>query len=219
MIVSAGSNKNKKMVKCSVCESEVSMLFNKDGYDYYECNRCKTVFTPGGINQEGMVGGEHEVGRNEKENHVRIERFIKLVGLYGRILDYGCGHGMLVKDCQKMGLNAEGYDKFNPEFSVMPDGKFNLCSMIEVIEHTSHPFQELDIINEKLLPNGILLVETSFTDVAKEENIPLVSFFYISPEHGHCTIFSHYGLDLIMKNKGYDVLPCINRNVRLFRKK
>jgi 2-polyprenyl-3-methyl-5-hydroxy-6-metoxy-1,4-benzoquinol methylase len=206
-------------MNCTICGHQSKIIFNKKGYDYYECSHCKSIFVPDGIDQSGKVGGEHEVGRNEKENSVRIERFKELVGKYGKILDWGCGHGYLVRDCLDDGIDAVGYDKFNPEFEKLPNGKFNLVSMVEVIEHTFSPFGELDMIYESLLPNGVFMAETSFIDVAVEEHIPIEEFFYISPEHGHCTIFSHYGLDVLMIKKGFKVLPAINRNVRIYQKK
>lgn len=212
--------KEKKMqiVKCVCCDNSAIVLFEKMGYKYYQCENCQTLFVPDGIDQKDMVGGEHEVGRNEKENVVRITRFIDLVGKYGKILDWGCGHGYLVKDCKEAKIDAVGYDKFNPDFDKLQEGQFNLVSLIECVEHLSSPFVELDIIHEKLLPNGIVLLETSFTDVAIQENIPIEDFFYIAPQNGHCTIFSHYGLDCLMKKKGFFPLNPINRNVRCFVK-
>lgn len=205
--------------KCTICGHPAKIIFNKKGYDYYECSHCKSIFVPDGIDQSNMVGGEHEVGRNENENATRIERIKELVGKYGRVLDWGCGHGYLVKDLKEAGMDAVGYDKFNPDFDKIPEGHFNLICLIEVVEHLSDPFNELDIIYQKLLPNGILKLETSFVDVALEEGIPLESFFYISPTHGHSTIFSHYGMDRLMIRKGFKVVPPINRNVRIFQKK
>jgi len=206
-------------MNCTICGHQSKIIFNKKGYDYYECSHCKSIFVPEGIDQSSKVGGEHEVGRNEKENAVRIQRFKELVGKYGRILDFGSGHGLLVKDCLDEGLETCGYDKFNPEFEKMPEGKFNLCSMIEVCEHTHSPFNEFDVIRDKLLPRGILLIESSFIDIAVDEGIPLDEYFYISRDAAHCTIFSHYGLDVLMKKKGFNVLPPINRNVRTYIKK
>jgi len=208
-----------KKMNCTICDSPSSIIFNKKGYNYYECSHCKSIFVPEGIDQSGKVGGEHEVGRNEKENEIRIQRFKELVGKYGKILDFGCGHGMLVRDCLDEGLDAFGYDKFNPEFEKMPDGKFNLVSLIECVEHLSSPYSELDVVYDKLLPNGVILLETSFTDVAIQENIPMEEFFYINPDAGHSTVFSHYGLDILMKKKKYKVIEAINRNVRLYQRK
>lgn len=207
------------MNKCPCCQSESKVIFNKKGYDYLECSSCKTVFIPDGINQSDMVGGGFETERNVNQNKERIERFIFLTGFYaGKILDFGCGHGMLVSDCKKAGLNCDGYDKFNPELDTIKDDNYTLITMIEVIEHTFAPFSELDVIYNKLAKNGVLYIETSFVDVANEENIPLEEFFYINTDVGHCTIFSHVGLDLLMQEKGFTPLKHINRNTRLYQK-
>lgn len=207
------------MMKCVICDANSSIIFNKGGYDYHQCEHCQTVFIPGGLPQGGKVGGEHEVGRNEKENHIRIGRILELVGKYGKIWDFASGHGYLVRDCKAAGLDAVGYDKFNPECDKIPEGQFNICTMIEIIEHTTSPFEELDIIYNKVLPGGVVMIESSYVDVAAEENIPLNSFFYLNVENGHCTMFSHYGLDLLMKKKGFSVCNPINRNVRIYVKK
>lgn len=203
---------------CFCCNSEATVRLTKKGYDYYECGNCKTLFVPDGINQADMVGGGYEVERNVEQNQTRIDRFAALTGIYGRILDFGCGHGMLVDDCQKLGLKCDGYDKFNPELDTFKQYKYNLVTLIEVIEHTFQPFVELDVIREKLTDNGVVYIETSFVDVAQEETIPLEEFFYISTDVGHCTIFSHYGLDLLMTAKGFSPLKHINRNARIYQK-
>lgn len=205
-------------ITCFCCNSEATVRLSKKGYDYYECGNCKTLFVPDGINQADMVGGGYEVERNVQQNQERINRFVHLTGIYGKILDFGCGHGMLVKACQSVGIKCDGYDKFNPEFESFKTDKYNLVSMIEVIEHLYKPFNELDVIREKLTDNGVVYIETSFVDVAEEEKIPLEDFFYISTEVGHCTIFSHYGLDLLMTAKGFIPLKHINRNARIYQK-
>lgn len=205
-------------MNCVVCKNKSEIIFNRKGYYYYQCSHCKTIFVPGGIDQSGMVGGGYEVERNTQQNTDRILRFIDLVGKYGTILDFGCGHGMLVNDCKNADLDCDGYDKFNYQLDRVPERLYNLISLVEVIEHTSHPFAEIDLIREKLFNKGIVYIETSFTDVAEQENIPIEDFFYIEPSVGHCTIFSHYGLDLLMQSKGFKVLPPINRNVRLYVK-
>ncbi len=204
---------------CPACQSNSEILFNKQGYDYYQCQTCKTVFIPGGLDQINYpVGGEHEEGRNEKENHLRMDRFVALVGKYAKILDWGAGHGLLVKDCKERGLDAVGYDKYNPDFDKLPDGKFHLISLVEVVEHLHSGFPEIETIYDKLVEGGIVYFETSFPDVAEQEGIPLNEFFYFSPQHGHCTVFSHAGLDIMMKAKGFSPLEHIDRNTRIYKK-
>lgn len=203
---------------CVVCGSPTKFIFYKKEHDYVQCSNCETVFVPGGLDQSNMVGGGFEYERNTLQNKLRIDRFLPLVGYYGGILDYGCGNGMLVDDLKKEGISADGYDKFNPKFPKIQGKKYGLVSMVEIIEHTFYPFKELDEIYGLLLSGGIVYIETSFTGVAKEENIPLDEFFYINSDVGHCTIFSHIGLDMLMELKGFNVLPHINRNVRIYKK-
>lgn len=38
--------------------------------------------------------------------------------LFGKCLDYGCGRGTDVKFCKELGINIEGYDKYNEAFNV-----------------------------------------------------------------------------------------------------
>jgi ubiquinone/menaquinone biosynthesis C-methylase UbiE len=127
---------------------------------------------------------------------------------------------MFVEDLKKTGYTAEGYDLYNSEFNErLPEkNKFHVVTMIEVIEHTSAPYVELDVIFRSLMPGGILIVETSFVDVAREENIPLDEFHYVAPEAGHATIFSHHSLDLLMCKKGFLTSIHFNRHVRCYNK-
>ena len=38
--------------------------------------------------------------------------------LFGKCLDYGCGRGTDVKFCKELGINIEGYDKYNEAFNI-----------------------------------------------------------------------------------------------------
>ena len=208
---------------CPVCSNAAPFRLKKQTTEYFECTSCKLLFsTP--IEQDGMVGGEHEVGRNELQNHERIARIEEMIQGSKKedvfILDYGCGHGYLVNDLFVANFkNVVGYDMFNPEFSQFPPtNKFHIVTMVEVCEHISAPFIEFDFINRCLLPGGVLMIETSFVDIAKQENIELEDFFYIAPQNGHSTIHSHHSLDLLMTMKGFVPVQHFNRHVRLFKK-
>lgn len=207
---------------CPVCNNQATFRLTKESTSYFQCCNCRMLFSDP-IDQDGMVGGEHEEGRNIEQNHLRIARIDEMIRGSKRedtkILDFGCGHGMFVADMKKAGYNAEGYDAFNDEYSTLPiTNQFHIITMTEVIEHTSYPFVELQWIHKALLPGGCVVIETSFTNIAEQEKIPLEDFFYIAPQNGHCTVFSHHALDLLMVKKGFIPRQHFNRHVRLYQK-
>lgn len=171
-----------------------------------------------------MVGGQFEVERNETQNHLRIHRVNEIVkGIpkeQVRILDWGCGHGYLINDLKKAGyIHVEGYDPYTEEFDILPKPNcYHVVCMVECVEHTSAPFVEIDAIKRCLVSGGIVMIETGFTDVAKEDGIAIENYFYISAVDGHSTIFSHHSLDLLMALRGFIPRLHFDRHVRLFQK-
>lgn len=196
-----------------------------------EINRQGTIYrqlpngtlTCGPLDQSDMVGGTGELSRNEEQNPERLNR-IKQFHHHPKVLDFGCGSGLLVEYLRDMGVEAIGFDKYCSqgssrrfiynEWSAFEKEMFDVVTMVEVIEHTSAPHDELDKIFEVLKPDGVLMIETSFTDWMNLETDP-----YINPAIGHSTIFSHAGLEEVMKEKGFEVYGHINDNVRLFQKR
>jgi len=208
---------------CPICSNAAPFRLKKENTDYCQCCNCKTLFSDP-LENSDMVGGEHEEGRNIQQNHLRIGRIDEMIMGAKKdtihILDFGCGHGMLIDDLKKSGYpNVVGYDAYNEKYNVLPEKeKYHIITAIEVIEHTSHPFREIDVMYRSLIPGGAVMFETSFVDIAQQENIELEDFFYIAPANGHSTIFSHHGLDLLMCLKGFIPRRHFNRHVRLYQK-
>ena len=182
---------------------------SKSGMTYWQDNN--GIIFCDEIDQSNMVGGGNEEPRNLLENPVRLERFRSLMPSDGMVLDYGCGNGMLVNFLNENGLEAQGYDKFNPDFQKLLVG-FDLVSMIEVIEHLYTPFTELDEIYKVLNPGGQVYIETSFSDWLT------LNDSYIEPLVGHHCIFSHIGLTELMLSKGFKEGNHINGNARIYIK-
>jgi len=164
------------------------------------------------IDQSNMVGGGNEEPRNLLENPIRLERFKSLMPEGGIILDYGCGNGMLVDYLNENGIQAIGFDAFNPKYPDIASIKYDLVSMIEVIEHLYTPFSELDNIFGKLKQGGQVYIETSFSDWLTLDDL------YIEPLVGHHVIFSHQGLTELMLSKGFLEGNHINGNARIYIK-
>ncbi len=185
-------------------------LGTKDGTPYF-MDPNGTIFSDP-IDQADMVGGENEGLRSYEHNPTRFERVMAFRPTLAA--DYGCGHGDFVKYCNDNGLKCDGYDKFNPDFSTpLQKDHYNVVTAFEVVEHLFAPFPELEEMSSLLKTGGILMVESSFSDwvTLKDE--------YVNPKIGHCTIWSHAGLDAAMKDVGLYPLKPINRNVRLYVKR
>lgn len=167
------------------------------------------------LDQSGMVGGSGEEVRNQEHNPTRLARILDFHPK-PTVLDFGCGSGLFMDFLQMNGVVAVGYDKYGMERycnADFPPEMFDVVTMIEVIEHLSAPYSELEAILGCLKPGGVLMVETSFTDWMDLQNDS-----YINPALGHSTIFSHQGLDDLMAEKGFEIYGHINRNVRVYKK-
>lgn len=191
-------------------ELEQDPLFQKNGISYFQLPNGIVYCAP--LDQSNKVGGTGESQRNSIHNPVRLER-IKHINPEAKILDYGCGSGIFVDFLKVRGMDVLGYDKYSNEFNYeIKKDYFDVVTMIEVIEHISSPFKEIDEVYFALKNDGVLMIETSFTDWMDSEDP------YINPLIGHCTIFSHRGLDELMISKGFIPLEHINMNVRLYKK-
>lgn len=211
-------------MNCPVCNHYNPTTFEKSGVDYHLCQVCDTCYSVS-LPNDNMIGGVAESERRN-DNAERVRRF-KLYGCES-LLDFGCGHGWLVEDAAFFGVESYGYDLYNSKFKVLPPKQVDIVSMVEVIEHMVAPFFELNMVWDCLKPGGHVYIETSFTDIGKEliglfdhlgnHVSSLQDFFYISPQAGHSTIFSHRSLDMLMTAKGFTPKPHINPTVRIYQK-
>lgn len=207
--------------KFEIREHPDTHIIERKGIEYVKCWNCNTIFSEM-LDNSDKVGGNEEISRNLSANNTRVERVKYMLSFTPAphfVLDYGCGHGYLVNDLDAIDhISAFGYDKYDPRQTYIPDIKFDMVTMVEVIEHMSAPFEDLQKIYELLKPGGFIMIETSFTDVADELGIQYEDFEYIDPYLGHCTIFSHKGLDIVMRRFNFVLDTIVNRNVRIYRK-
>lgn len=209
-------------IKCPCCNNKSLPRLKKGITQYFQCVNCKTLFCDA-LDQDDKVGGQYEQERNEKENNLRIER-VKLITKeipkdLVRVLDFGCGNGLLVNDLMNEGYNCIGFDPYNEKYRKLPEKEaYHIICAVEVFEHLSFPFREIDLIYRSLVDTGCVIIETGFVDICDYENISLEEYFYVAPQDGHSTIFSHHGLDVLMATRGFTPRENFNKHVRLFQK-
>lgn len=96
------------------------------------------------------------------------------------LIDYGCGKGAAVTRMAELGFEVRGYDPFVDEFSVIPDGPFDLLYSFDVLEHI--PLADMD---------GVLAMCAKFSDTAiLVPHLGLASTTLPNGENAHCTILS-----------------------------
>jgi 2-polyprenyl-3-methyl-5-hydroxy-6-metoxy-1,4-benzoquinol methylase len=128
-------------------------------------------------------GAEQPVFETFGQVMARSERILKkLVAVVdipdkGRLLDIGCGNGSFLRAFGRIRpewslAGTELNDKYIQSVMSIPgieklyncdpcdvEGKFDLISMIHVLEHVVNPYEYLEHLQNKLAPNGLMLIE------------------------------------------------------------
>lgn len=209
---------------CPVCSNVATFKFDKSGTLYFQCFNCKMIYS-NPIDQEGLVGGGAHEERNTQQNPLRIERIKQLS--YGskpedvNILDAGCGFGWLIKHLKEAGFpNTDGWDAYNPEYSRLPlKDHYHIITCIEMIEHTSSPYAEIDVMYRALKKGGVVYLETGFLNAAWEDGVTDEDNPYINERAGHSTIWTHHAMDVAFLSRGFSVIQKLNRHCHLYIKK
>jgi SAM-dependent methyltransferase len=151
---------------------------------------------------------------------VRRLRALKLLPKRGRCLDFGSGKGILLRMLLDDGQDAWGFDAYaTPAFAAervqkeLPEGPFDLITLVEVIEHTLDPIQVLTRLRERLSERGILVLSTELF----KEGVHGPEWHYLAPELGqHVTIFSEDGLRTAARAAGLEWAASLDFDHRSF---
>jgi hypothetical protein len=134
-----------------------------------------------------------------------IEKFWGELRTTLRVLDYGGGNDALCTSLRAKGFTtAISYDPIVPEYSCRPEGKFDLVTCFETIEHMPDPVAGIASIVESAADPGMIFYST-FTQ-PKDFDIFGVSWWYVGPRNGHVSIFSKRSLAAAWARHGYRTL-------------
>jgi 2-polyprenyl-3-methyl-5-hydroxy-6-metoxy-1,4-benzoquinol methylase len=154
--------------------------------DLYRCKDCGTVHQPSLPHGHELRALYREMSDDsylhEEEGRRRTaRRLLDLLGAYvprGRLLEVGCGHGLLLDEARRRGYDVEGLElsaeaarfaRENLNLSVREmaleeatlDGeRYDAIVIIDVLEHLDDPVAALDCLCPRLALGGALLIAT-----------------------------------------------------------
>jgi len=184
---------------CPLCELESKPVFRLSHTTIYECRdpRCRLQFASPQLDDEelgrayaALYYPAEDGGRVVLENATDFEvrKFLSAIenhvgSLRGaRVLDFGCGNGVLLRIVSEMGTEAVGieqsetarehvansgygraYADLGELKKMQPSAEFDFIMMCDAVEHLREPWVDLAGLRSVLAPRGRLFMTTPNT--------------------------------------------------------
>ena len=139
-------------------------LKSKKEIGYEECSNCGLIFS------REMCSWEENKFKSQiyNEEYIKVDTDYKKIrpintanhlnNLLGKLplshLDYGSGNGLMSNVLKEYGWNYTAYDPFMGH--KLPTNKFELITLIEVLEHHPNPVKLVTTLYDLLSNNGII---------------------------------------------------------------
>jgi hypothetical protein len=200
------------------CEEARGVRFTLSGVPiyYYRCANCKFLFTEAFDNwsteqfkaniyneQYNLVDPDYETARPRANAEF-------VAGLWGaikgqtRVLDYGGGNDTFCAALRDAGFPvAVSYDPMVPEYAQRPQGKFDLVTCFETLEHMPDPVAGIGSILKFAADPGLILFRTLLQPGDFDQQ--RLNWWYVGPRNGHISIFSKQAMTAAWGRHGYKV--------------
>jgi 2-polyprenyl-6-hydroxyphenyl methylase/3-demethylubiquinone-9 3-methyltransferase len=130
-----------------------------------------------------------------------------------RVLDFGGGNDAFCAALRANGFQeAVTYDPMVPEYSCRPEGKFDLVTCFETMEHLPDPVEGIARIVECLAEPGAVFYST--LTIPDDFDNHGISWWYVGPRNGHISIFTKQALELAWARHGYKT-TALNEGIHL----
>jgi SAM-dependent methyltransferase len=130
-----------------------------------------------------------------------------------RVLDYGGGNDVFCTGLRAAGFReAITYDPMVAEYAVPPQGRFDLVTCFETLEHLPDPVAGIRNLAQYAAEPGAILYST-LTQPDDFDRLGM-SWWYVGPRNGHISMFSKEALVRAWAHHGYHTYS-LNENVHL----
>jgi 2-polyprenyl-6-hydroxyphenyl methylase/3-demethylubiquinone-9 3-methyltransferase len=200
------------------CEEARGVRFTLSGVPiyYYNCSNCKFVFTEAFDDwsaeqfkaniyneQYKLVDPDYETKR-PRVNAEFVAQLWGAIKAQTRVLDYGGGNDTFCTALRDAGFPvAVSYDPMVPEHAQRPQGKFDLVTCFETLEHLPDPVAGIGSILEFAADPGLILFRTLLQPGDFDQQ--RLNWWYVGPRNGHISIFSKQALTAAWDRHGYKV--------------
>jgi len=179
--------------RCAAC----GFLFT-DAFDDWGMDQFKTH-----IYNDGYLAFDPDYAIQRPSSNAKM-----IAGLWSahrsdmRVLDYGGGNDVLCAVLRANGFReAVTYDPMVPQHSHRPEGKFDLVTCFETLEHLPDPISGIAQIVECVAEPGAVFYST-LTQPADFDKHGM-SWWYVGPRNGHISIFTKQSLVVAWGRHGF----------------
>jgi 2-polyprenyl-3-methyl-5-hydroxy-6-metoxy-1,4-benzoquinol methylase len=227
---------------CRICSGPLRLLYRGSGDsaradsfsptnhrageygDLYVCERCGTVQQPSLPHGEALLDlyrAMHDAHYLDEEEGRRrtARRLLALLPPGGRLLDVGCGHGLLVDEARNAGFDAEGLELSRDaaayardrlglpvhecalaEYTAKP---YDAIVLADVLEHLDDPLGAIDRCIGLLAPGGALCLVTPDPS-SRTARIAGASWWGYLPAHTY--LLPRATLAALLRERGLEII-------------
>ncbi|MFV0389621.1 MAG: class I SAM-dependent methyltransferase [Pyrinomonadaceae bacterium] len=221
-------------MNCPACQNQKSNSFGtKNGYALEKCSVCKTLFAELSIENQNTSAEVQDLYDHyydfanyklPKAAEISLQKIVDSFSDFrqtGNFIDIGFGEGGMLSVAEKNGWkcfgtelspqsleygNAKGWTVSTDAFSDerFPKEKFDVVTMVELIEHVANPDFFFETAFKLLRPNGLLFLTTPN---AQSINLRFLGteWSVISPPE-HITLWSANGLKQALERNKFATL-------------
>lgn len=205
---------NRSLRTCPTCGT--SETFPKPDLVTLEAQYSEAYYGPDNVKFVPAV--EALVARITRKRAARVHA---LMGRQGRILEIGCGRGLLLRDLAELGHECHGIERsalaarratqtkglrvYTQPLEDCPFAEryFDAVIVWHVLEHLDHPQTTLERVSRLLKPDGLLYLEVPNLSSLQSRSTGK-NWFHLDLEH-HLYHFTMNGLHQLLRSTGFRV--------------